>query len=131
METRGRPPEYNTPQKLRLAVEGYFKDCEEEGVFPDFAGMKRALKLSKRDIDEMTDEKNPACEDYRYIFECARDQRESWLARRMVTEPKAANGCMNALKQEQNGGYMDKSGDKTTPVVKVEISGVGGMHAFD
>ncbi len=131
METRGRPPEYNTPQKLRLAVEGYFDDCKEEGVFPDFAGMKRALRLSKRDIDEMIDEKNPACEDYRYIFECARDQRESWLARRMVTEPKAANGCMNALKQEKNGGYMDKAGGAGEVTLKIKCDGVGGMHAFD
>ena len=131
METRGRPPEYNTPQKLRLAVEGYFDDCKEEGVFPDFAGMKRALRLSKRDIDEMIDEKNPACEDYRYIFECARDQRESWLARRMVTEPKAANCCMNALKQEQNGGYMDKAGSSGEVTLKIKCDGVGGMHAFD
>lgn len=130
METRGRPPEYNTPQKLRIAVEGYFDDCDKEGVFPDLAGMKRALKLSKRDIDEMTSDNNPACEDYRYIFECARDRRESWLARRMVTEPKAANGCMNALKQEQNGGYMDKSADKAPQTIKIVMDGVGGMDAF-
>ncbi len=131
METRGRQPEYNTPQSLRLAVEKYFAAREEDGQFPDFAGMKVALKLSKQDIEAMIDEKNPDHEAYRYVFEVAQDRRESWLARRMVTEPKAANGCMNALKQEKNGGYMDKAADKPTQPIKIEIAGVGGMHAFD
>lgn len=130
-ETRGRPPEYNTPKTLRLAVEKYFSACEEAGVFPDFAGMKDTLKLSQKDIDNMICKENPDHEEYLYIFEVARDRRESWLARRMVTEPKSANGCMNALKQEKNGGYMDKSADKPLQPIKIEIAGVGGMKAFE
>lgn len=131
METRGRPPEYKEPKALRLAVEKYFAMCEEEGIFPDFAGMKGFLKLSKQDIDEMISKDNPDHADYQYIFEVAQDRRESWLARKMVTEPKVATGCMNALKQEKNGGYMDKSADKPLQPIKIEIAGVGGMTAFE
>lgn len=131
METRGRPPEYKEPKALRLAIEKYFAVCDEEGVFPDFAGMKGFLKLSKQDIENMISPENPCHEEFRYIFEVAQDRRESWLARRMVAEPKTANGCMNALKQEKNGGYMDKSADKPLQPIKIEIAGVGGMSAFE
>lgn len=131
METRGRPPEYNTPEKLRMGVDRYFSDCENEGIFPDFTGMKIALKLTKKKIDEMLSENNPEQEGYQRVFEEAQDRRESWLARRMVTEPKTANGCMNALKQEKNGGYMDKSAEKPLQPIRIEIAGVGGMSAFE
>jgi hypothetical protein len=50
----------------------------------------------------------------------------------MVTEPKAANGCMSALKQPANGGYIDKpiadSGEKTLTINLVGIA--GGEKAF-
>ena len=49
----------------------------------------------------------------------------------MAADPKAANGCMNALKQEANGGYMDRAGGSGEITLKVKSDGVGGMHAFD
>lgn len=39
METRGAKPKYKTAKELRFAVEKYFDDCDEKGVFPDYAGM--------------------------------------------------------------------------------------------
>ena len=48
----------------------------------------------------------------------------------MVTDNKRAQGCLNALKQKENGGYTDRpveSGEKT---LKVQIMGVGGWDAF-
>lgn len=131
MAINGPRPEYNQPKQLRQAVDKYFAACEEAGIFPDFAGMKTELRLTDKDIERLLNKDNPDVEAYQYIFECARDRRESWLTRRMVAEPKAANGCMNALKQEKNGGYMDKSTDKQQQPIKIEISGVGGMSAFD
>ena len=70
--------------------------------------VKAAMKTRNKDMDAVVDE----------VLEIDAKRRELMKA-------------TDALKQEQNGGYMDKAGDKTTPVVKVEISGVGGMHAFD
>lgn len=132
MAAKGRPPEYNDPRVLKKAVDEYFTACELNGSFPDFAGMKVALRLYDSDIDAFTAEDNPDREEYIKVLENARDRRESWLSRRMVEEPKAANGCMNALKQEKNGGYMDKSKDKEAPTVKIEFSSIpGGMRAFE
>ena len=45
MASKGPRPEYNQPKLLRAAVERYFDECGEKGVFPDFAGMKRELQL--------------------------------------------------------------------------------------
>lgn len=131
MAAKGPRPEYNQPKLLRAAVEKYFEDCDKDSVFPDFAGMKQALQLRTKDIDRLTDDSNPKAQEYKDIFEEARDRRESWLARRMVTEPKSANGCMNALKQEANGGYMDKAGGSGEVTLKIKTDGVGGMKAFD
>jgi len=76
-------------------------------------------------------QKNPKVQEYRDIFDEAKDRRESWLVRKMAADPKAANGCMNALKQEANGGYMDRAGGSGEITLKVKSDGVGGMHAFD
>lgn len=131
MASKGPRPEYNQPKLLRAAVERYFDECEEIKVFPDFAGMKRELQLRNSDIERLTDEKNPKAQEYRDIFDEAKDRRESWLVRKMAADPKAANGCMNALKQEANGGYMDRAGGSGEITLKVKSDGVGGMHAFD
>lgn len=132
MAVKGRPPEYKEPVVLKKAVDRYFASCELTGSFPDFAGMKVALQLYDSDIDAFMSEDNPDREAYREVLENARDRRESWLSRRMVEEPKCANGCMNALKQEKNGGYMDKGKDKETPTVRIEFGSIpGGMKAFE
>lgn len=132
MAVKGRPPEYKEPVVLKKAVDRYFNDCDERDIFPDFAGMKVALRLLDSDIEEFLAEDNSDRDEYRAVLESARDRRESWLSRRMVKEPKCANGCMNALKQEKNGGYMDKSKDKEAPTVKIEFSSIpGGMKAFE
>lgn len=131
MAIKGPRPEYNQPKLLRAAVEKYFAECEKAKVFPDFAGMKLALQLRSSDIERLTDSKNPKAQDYRDIFDEARDRRESWLARKMAADPKGANGYMNALKQDINGGYMDRAGGSGEITLKVKTDGVGGMHAFD
>ena len=120
MASKGPRPEYNQPKLLRAAVEKYFDECGEMGVFPDFAGMKRELQLRNSDIERLTDEKNPKVQEYRDIFDEAKDRRESWLVRKMAADPKAANG-----------GYMDRAGGSGEITLKVKSDGVGGMHAFD
>ncbi len=131
MASKGPRPEYNQPKLLRAAVERYFDECEEMKIFPDFAGMKLALQLRARDIERLTDEKNPKAQEYRDIFDEAKDRRESWLARKSASDPKGANGYMNLLKQDANGGYMDRAGGSGEITLKVKSDGVGGMHAFD
>ena len=131
MAVKGPRPEYNQPKLLRAAVEKYFTDCAETNVFPDFAGMKLALQLRARDIERLTDSKNPKAQEYKDIFDEAKDRRESWLARKSAADPKGANGYMNLLKLDANGGYVDRAGGGGEITLKVKTDGVGGMHAFD
>jgi len=117
METRGRKPTYNDPKYLRAKVDEYFDECDTKRVFADYAGMRIFLKLSKQDIEDLCDD-----EAYRAIFEYARDRRESALVRKMVTDPKAAQGCKNALAMPENGGYSDKAAEKPDRKITIKQS---------
>jgi hypothetical protein len=131
METRGRRPTWNDYKLFRKAVDTYFEDCAETDTFPDYAGMLLHLQITKQDAKTMVEEGAPNAEEFARIFNIAQMRRESWLARHMVTDNKKANGCMNALKQIENGGYVDKAAETGDKVIKVQVEGIGGgMAAF-
>ena len=49
-----------------------------------------------------------------------------WLENQMVTEGGKATGCMNALKQEKNGGYADKGSQASREQkLVIELKGRG------
>lgn len=122
-ETRGRKPTYNDPKVLRQKVDDYFKECDEKRVFADYAGMRIYLKVSKQDIEDLCDDTiTDRAADYQAIFDYARDRRESALVRKMVTDPKAAQGCKNALAMPENGGYSDKAAEKTDRKITIKQS---------
>jgi hypothetical protein len=131
METRGRKPKYETPEKLRDAIYKYMNDCEAKDVFPDYAGMCLALKISKKTLDKYCDpEQNENAEGFNDVLDEAAAMRESYLVRIMVTDNKRAQGCLNALKQKENGGYTDRPAESQEKTLKVQILGVGGWDAF-
>lgn len=107
-ETRGRRAAYNDYRDFRKKVDEYFTLCEADGVFPDEKGMYLHLGIFEEDLDALVDPENEYADEYIRILKLARYRRESWLSRNMVRDNKMANGCMNALKQEQNGGYTDR-----------------------
>lgn len=110
-----KPEKIDSPQALTQAVEGYFSLCEGQGIFPDLAGMRLALGMSQKELDSLS--RSP---EYRRVLDQAKDRRESWLVRRMISDNKSVSGCLNALKQPGNGGYMEKnpdSGEKKLTIV--------------
>ena len=116
---------YETPEALQQAISLYFNNCQKGNVFPDYKGMLVFLKIKERDVKAMCE--NP---DYADVFEDAMYARESALVRKMTSDNKAANGCMNALKQPINGGYSDKYSDlKKENKLTLVLSGVGGEKA--
>ena len=49
----------------------------------------------------------------------------------MTSDNKRAQGCLNALKQPQNGGYIDRPQDNGGEIkVTLNLGGVGGESAF-
>ena len=66
---------------------------------------------------------------YRPELERARLRRMDWLENQMVTESGRATGCMNALKQEKNGGYADKAGRQAEERLVIRLEGVGSGAA--
>ena len=132
MAKRGPKRKYETPEKLEAAIEEYFELREEQGLFPDLPGMRLHLEVTQQTLDRYTSGDSPEAERYREILDFAKDRRESWLVRRMVTEPKAANGCLNALKQPANGGYIDRPVmDTSEKKLTINLVGIkGGENAF-
>ena len=133
----GAKRKFETPEGMRRQVQEYMNLMQEKDEFPSFAGMLRYLDISKRTYyrymnteepdPEMSDEERHA---YRKVFEDAQLVREDWLERRMVKEPRAANGCMNSLKQVQNGGFKEKIEADVDARITVNVIGVGGENAF-
>lgn len=130
-ETRGRRPTFTDYKDLAREVEAYFTKCDEDGVFPDEAGMYVYLKIFKEDLEPMLDPDNPDAQEYERILKRAKYRRESWLSRNMVQDNKMANGCFNMLKQEANGGYSDRGvQDKTEKKLKIVFPSGIGVEAF-
>ena len=132
-----RPKKYDTPEDMKRQVDRYFEDRKTKGEFPTFAGMLKYIGISKRTyyryINIEEDDPDMPFElrnGYRSVFEDAQLRREDWLENRMVTEPKAANGCMNSLKQPQNGGFKDRIEQDINASLTVNVQGVGGEGAF-
>ena len=132
-----RQKKVGTPEDMKRNVEKYFAEREASGEFATFAGMLKFLGISKRTyyryLDTDNNDESMSEEDrraYRKIFEDAQLRREDYLERRMVAEPRLANGCMNSLKQPQNGGFKDKIEGEIDARITVNIVGVGGENAF-
>lgn len=132
MAKRGPKKKYQSAFDFESQVNKYINKCKEDDVFPDLAGMRLFLGVSQQTIDRYCNE-NPDEEEgarFRRIMEKAKDERESYLVRYMVSNPKAANGCMNALKQKANGGYFDKPVDTSEKTLTINLINVGGEQAF-
>lgn len=122
---------YKTPEELRKKVEEYFAVCEEQAIFPDVAGMRLHIGMGESTINKYCNEKHKDFEEYSEIFKWAQDKRESWLVRKMTSDNKAAQGCLNALKQPSNGGYIDRPvQEQSEKTLRVVVVGVGGEEAF-
>ena len=129
---RGRPKSFETSEDFKAAIESYVHECEKMGIFPDEAGMRLSLGCCRRVFDRMISEtENPdgylICRD---ALEWAKDKRESFLVRKMTSDNKAAQGCLNALKQPVNGGYIDRPIDSGKIELNIKVDGVGGMDMF-
>lgn len=113
-------------RELRKSIDEYFDERTARGRFPTEAGMLLALGLSEERYAALRRERIFARE-----FERARLARMDWLENQMVTEGGKASGCMNALKQEKNGGYADRAaaGSREQKLV-IELKGVGSGAAL-
>ena len=135
MNKGGRPLKLETVEDFRRGVYAYHAKCEAEndgeGVFPDFAGLRLYLKLSKADIKAMSEGDSEYAQGIRAVLDESQDMRESWLARKMTSDNKRAIGCLNALKQPENGGYIDKPVDTGEKTLTINVAGIkGGAKAF-
>lgn len=122
-ETRGRKPTYPDPNVLRQKIDEYFMECETSRVFADYPGMLIYLKITDDDVADLCDETiNDRASENRTHFEYARMKRKSLLVRKMVTDPKAANGCKLALAMPENGGFTEKGAEKQDRKITIKQS---------
>lgn len=127
MAKRGPKPLYESPDALRKKIDEYFITMEEKNEFPDLAGMRLHLRMSEATMKKYQEEDHENYEEYREIFNEAKDRRESFLVRRMTRDNKLAQGCLNALKQPANGGYIDKPQDQGGKMeITLKVAGLKG-----
>lgn len=112
---------YATADELRAKVSEYFEINVRRNEFPDYAGMKIYIGLKS----ESTIKEYCKDADFADVFEEAKLRRESFLVRRMTRDNKLAQGCLNALKQESNGGYTDRPVENTERKLVIELKGIG------
>ena len=111
--------------EMRGAIEAYFETRRAEGRFPTEAGMLLQLDLGEDEYRKLGEDRI-----FRREFERARLARMDWLENQMVTESGRATGCMNALKQEKNGGYADKALAQREQKLVICLAGVGSGAAL-
>ena len=113
-----------TVEDFEKKIKFYFHDCEDtRNVFPDEAGMLNFLDIEDEEYEELKQ-----TEGYDKIIRWAKRRRTSWLERQMVVNNRAANGCMNALKQEKNGGYSDRPVERKDRKLIVKLDMGGGAE---
>ena len=132
----GRPRTFKDAAAMRAFVEAWIEEQKEKNEFPSEPGLKLALAkagLKDRMVKRYCSEtENPdGWREYAEIFEDAKLERENWLVTHMVKDNKLAQGCLNALKQPANGGYIDRPLDTGKVEVTLKVEGIGGMGKFD
>jgi hypothetical protein len=109
-----------TPEELMEMIKMYHTDVEERrNEFPDEAGLLNVLNISDEEYAAMN-----ADNDYEAPLRWAKRRRKSYLERQMVKDNKKATGCLNALKQPQNGGYQDKPEVNRVKKIVVKLEGI-------
>lgn len=93
--------------------------------FPDEAGMRIRLDLSHESYRSYQEDP-----DYEKVFNWAQDMRESYAARRMAADPKSSSAYLAILKQNANGGWVDRKADTGDRTLTIKSAGLGGTEAF-
>ena len=117
--------EHPTWSNHKSSYERIAAKLRNEDVFPDEAGMRNYLGLTHEMYRAYKE--SP---DFEAVFSRAQDMRESWAARKLAADPKAAQAYLNILKQPGNGGWVDRKVDSGDKTLVVKTSGVGGVSAF-
>jgi len=114
-----------TPEELREKVDAFLERCEARQAPPLLPQMLLYLGISRSTLKRWA-ETDPA---YAEVCEYAQLHREAYLLERMVSDNKLAQGSLNALKQPENGGYVDRPVDTGESKVTINLIGVGGEAA--
>jgi len=120
------PKKMYTPEELQAKVDEFFDKCERDGTPPLLPQMLLYLGIRSRNTVINWCKDDPA---YQEVFDYAQLHREGYLLGRMVSDNKLAQGCLNALKQVENGGYLDRPADSGESKVTINLVGVGGADA--
>lgn len=125
---RGPAKKY-TPEALRAKIDEFLADCDKKGVPPLLPRMLLYLNIGRSAMYNWCDKDTEEGRAYLAAFEYAQLHRESYLLERMVSDNKLAQGCLNALKQAENGGYVDRPQDSGEVKITINVAGCGGEAA--
>lgn len=115
-----------TPESFADKVEEYIKQCQDQDIFPDEAGMLLYLDISDETLRKYREDKQ---NNYIGTIKKAERVRESWLTRRVMSDnAKAVTGAIFALKQPKNGGWRDVQETSGAMSITVNLPGMSGSN---
>ena len=123
------PKKKYSPEELRAKIDEFLEKCKKDGTPPLLPQMLLYLGIGRSTVYAWCSDKCDEHLEYQDVFEYAQLNREGYLLGRMVSDNKLAQGCLNALKQAENGGYVDRPVDTGENKVTINLIGVGGAEA--
>ena len=123
------PKKKYSPEELRAKIDEFLEKCKADGTPPLLPQMLLYLGIGRSTVYAWCGDKCDEHLEYQEVFEYAQLNREGYLLGRMVSDNKLAQGCLNALKQAENGGYVDRPVDTGENKVTINLIGVGGAEA--
>lgn len=114
-----------TVKQLEAGIEAYFTECEANGIFPDYAGMKLHLGVSEERLDKLCKDPRRG-KKYAELLRRAKDRRESWLVRKLP-EKGSSRGCLSLLSRDENGGYTQLCEGTQGIRLTIDLEALGGI----
>ncbi len=108
---------------LKTRIDEYFTECEKTGTFPDEAGMRVFLGISKDTVERYLSNEDGKYGGFAAVIKNARDKRESMLVRDIYQSgAKEATGKIFLSKQPTNGGLSDRQDNSGDGQINVHVA---------
>lgn len=115
---------------LCCGMRKYINRQKEAGEFFPEEGMYLFVDCTEAEVREMSEKDTKDGLYLRHFLEMAKLERAEWLNINGHANIKAAKFAEFQLKQQKNGGYIDKPMEKGDRTLTINLLGVGGEAAF-
>jgi len=132
----GRKRVFNTAKEFGDKVSKFMDYCTENNIYPSdyqlrkYSGIEYSTLYNYITAGRGSEEEDNIYKDYFNEYKKLVQFREDWLLQMAVNDPKRSTIAIFALKQNKNGGWIDKPVvDVTAKELTVNVQGLGNNAA--